>query len=789
MDVVHATARFSQISSLYSNVDSLLNKRNELAAVLATHSPSIIALTELLPKNAKNIHVKEYDIDNYDKFINNAPHRGVIIYTHKSLQATEVTFIDNNFQEFVMCEVKTSKSGISLLIVCIYRSPSSGLNNNDNLLRLLRRVDQHPAKLKCTVGDFNMPYIDWDNGEAMTDQLGKSLYECSLELFLKQNVTQPTRNKPGQTSSLLDLIFTNDENLVICVSHVAPLGKSDHDVLLFQMNLHVTKNTPKDTLCYNKGNYDEFRHSISSYNWNILDDMHIEDSWSTIKNIIVDGVKEHVPKCKPRDIGKPIWLNKVAAAAVKSKNKAYKRYLASKTHYNTFKYKMKRNTATNEVRKAKRSFERNIAKESKENPKAFWRYVKRSMVSKVNVGNLKYNGTTAETDTEKAELLNLFFSNVYTDENLANMPDVDTTNNVYSMRTASHTSVHKKLSKLNVNKSAGPDGLHPRILKELALPLSVPVCVLLNKCFELGKMPSEWKNSNVTCIFKKGDKADPGNYRPVSLTCILSKVAESFVKDYVYNYLESIDYLCDVQHGFRTHRSCTTQLLLVSDIISKRIEEGLDTDIIYLDFQKAFDKVPHKRLLLKLEAAGIRGSIYKFIRDFLSDRSCRFNVNGKLSTKSAVKSGIPQGSILGPFLFIIFINDLPSDIKNHCMMFADDTKIFGNPGKALQLYIKRADDRVHTWQINFNVAKCKVLHFGRKDNTYDYYMSNQNHMCKIVSTSHEKDIGVIFDDNLLFDSHIATTVNKCQGILSIIKVECPTVWSTQRQIRPFLHMY
>ena len=164
-------------------------------------------------------------------------------------------------------------------------------------------------------------------------------------------------------------------------------------------------------------------------------------------------------------------------------------------------------------------------------------------------------------------------------------------------------------------------------------------------------------------------------------------------------------------------------------------------------------------------------------------------MNGKLSTKSAVKSGIPQGSILGPFLFIIFINDLPSDIKNHCMMFADDTKIFGNPGKALQLYIKRADDRVHTWQINFNVAKCKVLHFGRKDNTYDYYMSNQNHMCKIVSTSHEKDIGVIFDDNLLFDSHIATTVNKCQGILSIIKVECPTVWSTQRQIRPFLHMY
>ena len=180
--------------------------------------------------------------------------------------------------------------------------------------------------------------------------------------------------------------------------------------------------------------------------------------------------------------------------------------------------------------------------------------------------------------------------------------------------------------------------------------------------------------------------------------------------------------------------------------------------------------MPHKRLLLQLEAAGIRGSIYKFICDFLSDRSCRFNVNGMLSTRSAVKSGIPQGSILGPLLFIIVINDLPSDIKNHCMMFADDTQIFGNPGKALQLDVKRADDRAHTWQMNFNVTKGKVLHFGRKDNTYDYYnMSNQNQMCKIMSTNHEKDIGVIFDDNLLCDSHIATTVDKCQGILCNIK--------------------
>ena len=143
--------------------------------------------------------------------------------------------------------------------------------------------------------------------------------------------------------------------------------------------------------------------------------------------------------------------------------------------------------------------------------------------------------------------------------------------------------VQEKLSNLNNNKSAGPDGLHPIILKELAVQLSTPVCILLNMCFEQGKIPVDWKDSNVTCIFKKGGKTAPGNYRPVSLTCILSKVAESFIKEYVYSYLESTQCLCEAQHDFRSHRSCTTQLILVADILSKRIEEGLDTDIVYLD--------------------------------------------------------------------------------------------------------------------------------------------------------------------------------------------------------------
>ena len=385
---------------------------------------------------------------------------------------------------------------------------------------------------------------------------------------------------------------------------------------------------------------------------------------------------------------------------------------------------------------------------------------------------MKYNGKVAETDIEKAEILNSFLRSVYNDEDTGELPEAETTTQRYNICELRVTpqSVEDKLLNLNPNKSAGPDGLHPRILRELAGPLAIPVCNLMNKCFEQGKIPEEWKDSNVTCIYKKGDKIDPGNYRPVSLTCILSKVAESFVKEYVYNYLETTNYLCEEQHGFLSHRSCTTQLLLFSEILSKRIEDGLDTDVIYLDFQKAFDKVSHRRLLLKVEKAGIQGPICDLIKDFLSNRKHRINVNGSYSSKSSVKSGIPQGSILGPLLFSIFINDLPDSIKNHCMMFADDTKIFGNPGSSLQLDINRADEWAQKWKMKFNVNKCKVLHFNKgENNQYDYYMVDQHTMCKMTATPQEKDIGVIFDNNLQFNSHITTTVNKCQQILSIIK--------------------
>ena len=236
--------------------------------------------------------------------------------------------------------------------------------------------------------------------------------------------------------------------------------------------------------------------------------------------------------------------------------------------------------------------------------------------------------------------------------------------------------VKKILLGLNPTKSCGTDECHPRMLKETADILSGPIHQLFTKSLQSGTLPKQWKEANVTCIFKKGDKSSPGNYRPVSLTSVLCKSLGKIVREAIMKHLNKNNLLSDCQYGFRQNRGCILQLLKVVAEWSKDIDKTKQVDCIYLDFKKAFDTVPHKRLLKKLQSFGITGNVLKWIKDFLSGRHQRVVVNGTFSKWKPVLSCIPQGSVLGPVLFIIFINDLPEVVKCYCKIFADDTKLY-----------------------------------------------------------------------------------------------------------------
>ena len=289
-----------------------------------------------------------------------------------------------------------------------------------------------------------------------------------------------------------------------------------------------------------------------------------------------------------------------------------------------------------------------------------------------------------------------------------------------------------------------------------------------------GSIPSAWKKAEVKPIFKKGDKSSPGNYRPVSLTSIVCKIFEGFVREALNNHFMENDLLSKDQFGFTKARSCVSQLLVTINDWINSIDNDEPVDCIYLDLRKAFDTVSHKLLIYKLRNYGISGNLLKWITSFLSDRTQFVNVNGACSGPNKVTSGVPQGSVLGPTLFIYYINDLPLDIDCKVKIFADDTKAYSTVdiSDESRLQLQRNIDTLvkwsDTWMMKFNSQKCKVLHIGKDNPRHKYYMNDEGKVNELDITIAEKDLGIIIDPNLSFETHINEVVKKCNRLTGML---------------------
>ena len=333
-------------------------------------------------------------------------------------------------------------------------------------------------------------------------------------------------------------------------------------------------------------------------------------------------------------------------------------------------------------------------------------------------------------------------------------------------------SVHKKLLELNPSKAPGPDGWHPVFLKCLADELSFPLSILFQKSLNEGVLPNDWLKACVTAIHKKGEKSVAGNYRPISITSILCKIMESLVRDKLVDHMVSNNLISTKQHGFVPLGNCITTLLSCLEEWVSMLESGNTVDVVYTDFAKAFDSVPHKRLLRKLENNGIIGKTLAWIKSFLSGRKQCVRINNECSSWISVLSGIPQGSVLGPILFVLFINDLP-DVVNSCIqLFADDAKIFDSvhlreeqSGTRLQNDIDSLFEWSEKWQLPFNTSKCKVLHIGRSNPCRRYKIDGN----PLKSVNEEKDLGIIVDTDLSFHKQTAAAIKKANASLGMIK--------------------
>ena len=318
-----------------------------------------------------------------------------------------------------------------------------------------------------------------------------------------------------------------------------------------------------------------------------------------------------------------------------------------------------------------------------------------------------------------AEDLNGYFSSVFTKEDISSLPVADAKfqevkSDYLGPLVVTPELVAKKIKAMKDKKSPGVDGIPPKLLMETVEQISIPLARVFNFSLKEGVVPFEWKAANIIPLFKKGSRNKSENYRPVSLTSVICKLLERLIKDHMVDFLVKHKLLNSSQHGFLKARSCLTNMLCFLEEITKWIDVGSPVDIIYLDFQKAFDKVPHQRLLLKLKAHGIEDSITDWIEQWLTDRRQRVVVDGEVSNWKSVLSGVPQGSVLGLILFLIYINDLDDSITTKVLKFADDTKLFRKVNtdgdkQHLQNDLDRLVKWSDKWQM-LNFGKCKCLH-------------------------------------------------------------------------------
>ena len=772
----------------------------------------MFAITETKPKNGDIPPKESLELNGFDLFISNHYNdpdtRGVVMYAKNSLNASLVKIDEcQNFKDCLWIRIPTQEN--DLLVGCIYRSgtQNKAVTLDPEMYNMIKSMT-----LKCgyknvlIVGDFNHPGIKWSPHPIITtDHRNQNHPEyqfvnCITDAMLTQHVSKATRDREGQRSVTDDLIFTSDEDMIENLQHIGHCGASDHQILMF-----TTVNTFKNTKCnksltrfkYHQADLINIEANLSK-DWDeIFKDKDIEECYEIFMKEYNDACETHIPKevLKKTDaIQKPMWMKPATLRLIKRKKSRHIKFLNTRSRTDREEYNRIRNEVTAATRSDRISFERNISKEIKNNNKLFWRYVNSQRKSKASIPDLKRkDGTYATTDADKAEILNSQFSSVFTREDLTNIPTFEPVecHTLLETLTTTPAKVEKNLKKLRTDKSCGPDKVHPFLLNKLAKCMSIVISKLFNISLQTGKLPTIWKEGIVTALFKKGSRSLASNYRGITLTSVICKQLEKIIVEALENHLRSNNLQDKNQHGFTKKKSPITNLLEALNIWSEAISHGLPVDVIYLDFEKAFDKVPHQRLLLQLEKYGIRGQVLSWIRDYLHNRQQKVRVNGVMSASSPVLSGVPQGSVLGPALFLIFVADVKPLIQNFLSLYADDSKLF--------TYMQDSQEHQHSiasiqqdinilssWsekmQMSYNEDKCHTLHMGANNEQHTYTLPKVSDMKKsnngisytytfhnLKNVPEEKDLGVIVDEKLNFKAHISSKIAKANSTIYLIK--------------------
>jgi len=758
-----------------ANVRSLNNKFGDLQFFLDFNNPDIVILTETwldkFTPSSLFVCAKSFNVFRKDRLSRGG---GVCMLIRKipGIDVSPVNIpVDHDDLDILAVDLRDCYGTLPLRLVVAYRPPGYSSIDNTRLFSVLDSLADGCARL-CVFGDLNLPNFNWD----LFAYPDNYLYCTAVDFICNHGLTQLV-NEPTRGSNILDLILCSD--LLCCgdVSVLPPIAGSDHAVVAFSLYISLPQSSPAqaNNLArpnFSKADWPGLCNYLSTIDWmsEFMYCISANEYWDRFFDIVSNGIDQFVPNYMPtKHINSPKWYPRHIRTLFAKKNRCWQIYKRFKTTALHDKYKHVARSCSSAVSDYVASIEDNLINDGRIG--CFYRYINKKLNGSNGIAPLRNsNGELVYNDHDKATLLNDYFGSVFTTDNgvidpsrlpkkiNAHMPPVFFT----------PMDVSKCIKQLKHNGSAGPDNLPAEFYKAAGSYILLPLSVIFNMSIQTGELPEVWKCASVTPVFKKGTPSDPANYRPISLTCIACKLLESGVKVNLLNHLLTHNVINRNQHGFLSRKSTTTQLLECSLDWQIALNCHSKIDIIYLDYAKAFDSVVHCKLLSKLDCYGVDGMLLAWISNFLIGRTQFVRIAGVCSTVCTVISGVPQGSVLGPVLFIVYVNDLcdlvPCGVT--IKLFADDAKLYSvlsdsSTPDCLQSCLTAISDWSDHWQLKLSPTKCSVLHVSplrmRNVSTDFVYHINNTALPSVDSVT---DLGVTYNRKLMFRPHIDNIVSK-----------------------------
>ena len=828
--IVNPGPKSKPLSVFYNNVQGLINpndlksntprlnmkKIHELHGFIFQQKPDVVILNETwLKSNILSSEVlpatyKVFRLDRTEKTHPWDPKQpkkyrkggGGVLIAHRTdidVKCTKVGFIE--VQAEILSVNMTLESGKKLNISTFYRVGNLGNDNFEAVQKFLfalaskKKLDKH-----IIVGDMNFPEIAWPDNST-TNGVHKNFVELFMnDICHSQLINEPT-HKGG---NILDLIFTNIPELI---KDISILGRdqacaSDHFGFNFNINLDIShrKMPKREIYNFSKADWNGLNFELKRTDWHFLDfsDPHL--SWPIFKTILTNLCDKYIPKKVIKNQFQPPWYDIDCDKLLNEKEK-WRAKAKSKdgTEADHQKFRTLRSNF-GKLMDLKKRINVEDDDESSLISKKFWKHVQSKTKSLRIPETVWYKDCYRTKPLDQANLFNGFFSDQFTGKSDYDIDiEMNLANDYFKDLKFHQLDILLLLKDVNPSKAAGPDGIHGMVLKNCAPSLARPLTMLFNVSFVTGCIPEDWKLASVVPVHKKDDKGSVENYRPISLTSLIMKIFERCIRKELFSVCENS--LDPRQHGFINNKSCTTQMVPFVHDLSLTLNNKSKTDVIYFDFAKAFDSVSHDLILQKLKKQfRIDGLMLRFIRSYLAERQQQVVIGGVSSSKLPVNSGVPQGSILGPLLFVLFINDMFDCISSgtNISLYADDTKIWREIHLSSDHFTLQEDiNKLHIWSVNnkmkFHPSKCKALAVTNKRGNILHNLpctifQYRLHNTYIDYVRSQVDLGVTVSNKLSWTEQCRKLVAKASSRLGLVMRICHFIVNKKQKRAFYLTM-